>query len=150
MQMKRRDMLGVAAFLGLGSVVGEARAGLWDFLMNIWHNDMSQAERDAVTGWITQEAASLLRKAVVAYLFASEEHAGHHVGGGGMARINIRITKHSSGHLVLASHLQNIDGGSQPHLTLSGTAPHHRHPSVRTHIHEIMTRSHVYLRSRNL
>jgi hypothetical protein len=155
MEIGRRRIIVGAAGLGIAGVVGEARAGvappqprevgfLWALFMGIaavWNSLPDNAKAD-LWEWGKEAIGVTGRTGSV----------GEDAGGpdGPTARIRVRIVKHANGHLLLNSHLANMSAGGAPHLTLSGSAAHHRHPSMRAHLFEVAQRSHTFLRTRNL
>jgi hypothetical protein len=158
--MKRRDIITIATVAGLDALVGEPaevqasvgppqpqQVGQWFNIVitvfAIWKSLPENAKAD-IWSWLKREITGVGRTASV----TDEGSSGSP--NGGIVRIKIKIGKHKLGHLTVDGHLANLDGGSHPHVTHSGTAAHHRHPDMQSHLRQIVKKADAFLRQRNM
>ena len=105
----------------------------WKALPEDAKNDIYHWAKDAITG--------VGRQASVSDDDGNAPNAGP-------VRLRLRIAKHAQGHLVIAGHMPNIDGGAGHHVTHAGRADHHKHPDMKSHINQFVRKSHDFLVTR--
>jgi hypothetical protein len=110
---------------------------IWDKVMT---DDQRQGVRDAFTGAVSAigRGISNVYQNVVGTI------------GGRSAPLTVRIQRHPAGHLVIGARLEDMDGDGKPEMTHSGTAPHARHPDMRGHAHQSVSKAHTWLRAHKM
>ena len=107
------------------------------FFSFLWDNVLQPAAIAAIKSLAMSACAGIGRH------FGIESESSSPSTGGGHAVITMSIRKHPAGHLMINADMPDGKGGHA--FTHSGTAPGHEHPSMRSHIEQVVAKAHAHL-----